>query len=105
MSADVSEISVLVEKVEKLIAILALANRQSMKEAADELRSDQLNGEILESMPREWTSVGELWEIIGSTSMSSRRTVQRRLSDLVSAGALTQTGVGSATKYRPTGLV
>ena len=94
------------EKLDRVAALLALANREAIAQAKTEIREDQLSSAIIDNCPPDWTAGPDIWKKIPkSAKTASARTFNRRLGDLVSEGALYRQGKGAGVKYRPTGLV
>lgn len=93
------------ERLDRLAAILALANRGAIAEARREIREDELNVAILDVCSSEWMPAGEIWEKVAKKSKASRSTFKRRISELVAEGALFRQGNAPAVTYRSSGLV
>jgi hypothetical protein len=94
-----------VERLDRITAILTLANREAIAAAAKQIREDELNVAILDACPADWAPAGEIWPGVSKRHKTSKRTFHRRLAELVACGALYSQGTGAATKYRPTRLV
>ena len=93
------------ERLDRIAAILALANREAISEARKEIRGDALSAAILDNCPPDWAAGREIEKKVPAKVKSSSRTFARRLSELVAEGALYRQGKGAGVKYRPTGLV
>ena len=94
------------ETLDRMEAILLLANREAIKQAGEEIRSDKLSAVILDASPDDWSSIGEIRSAVKDKGVDApRRTLGRRLAELVGDGALYSQGRGAAAKYKPTGLV
>jgi hypothetical protein len=95
----------IVDRLDRIAALLALANSESIQLAAEELRQDELNRAILEACPDAWVPAGAIWSRVSGKTNASQRTFRRRLGELGSRGALHIQGRGAGTKYRLSGLV
>ena len=92
-------------RLDKLIAILQLAFREPIERAREALREDPINEAILTRAADEWVPVGALIDRVKQDTEGSTRSVQRRLSELTSIGALERQRSGSAVSYRSAGLL
>jgi hypothetical protein len=93
------------ERLDRIAAILALANRAVIAEAKREIREDDLNVAILDACSSDWAPAGEIWEQVTKKSNASRSTFKRRIAELVAEGALFRQGNAPAVTYRLSGLV
>lgn len=93
------------ERLDRIAAILALANRAAIAEARREIREDELNVAILDACSSDWAPAGEIWEKVTKKSKASRSTFKRRIAELVAEGALFRQGNPPAVTYRSSGLV
>jgi hypothetical protein len=93
-----------IERLDKLAAILKLAHRAEIDSARTAIRSDKVNAEILD-MTSDWVGAGPLKSSVISKTKQSKPTVERRIGSLVEQGALERRGAGSASSYRSTGLI
>lgn len=93
------------EQLDRIAAILALANRTAIAAAKQEIREDELNVAILGACSSEWAAAGEIWEKVTKKSKASRSTFKRRIAELVAEGALFRQGNPPAITYRLSGLV
>jgi hypothetical protein len=94
----------LVERLDRIAAILRLANRAEIDGARTAIRSDKVNAEILD-LTSDWVAAGKLKSSVISKTKQSKPTVERRIASLVEQGALERRGAGSASSYRSTGLI
>jgi len=94
------------QRLDRIIAILQLANHADIEEGRERIRADDLNAAILEAASKE-TAAGKLIEAAQKAAKGSpsKPTVQRRIAALVDQGALERNGAGPATRYKVTGLV
>jgi hypothetical protein len=93
------------DRLDRIAAILALANRGAIAEAKREIREDRLNVAILDACSSEWAPAGEIWDKVAKKSKASRSTFKRRIAELVTEGALFRQGNAPAITYRASGLV
>ena len=49
------------ERLDRIAAILTLANRSAIAEAKRDIRKDELNVAILDACSSEWVPAGEIW--------------------------------------------
>lgn len=94
-----------VERLDRVAAILALANRSAIAESRQEIRGDDLNVAILDACSSDWAPAGEIWKKVSKKSKTSRSTFKRRITELVAEGALFRQGNPPAVTYRSSGLV
>lgn len=94
----------IVERLDQLIAMFALANRDSLSQASREVRSDAVSAAILDAA-EDWISAGELTKKIATEGKVSDRTVRNRISDLLTTRALKRDGSGPSVRYRSSGLL
>lgn len=93
------------ERLDRIAAILALANREPVKAAGEEIRSDPLSAAILGASSANWIGSARIRAAVAKKDKASERTVTRRLAELVNQGALYHRGAGASSEYRLTGLV
>ena len=94
----------LIERLDRIAAILKLAFREEIDGARTAIRADTVSAEILE-LTSGWVAAGQLKSSVISKTGQSKPTVERRIASLVEQGALERRGAGTATSYRSTGLV
>lgn len=94
-----------VERLDRIISILQLAFREPIEEARNRIREDSLSKALLDAAADEWIPGGELVRSVVASSSGSARSVSRRLSALVSLGAIDKQGGGAQTRYRSSGLI
>jgi Fic family protein len=93
-----------ITRLDRIIAVLKLANRDAIEATRNEILSDRVNREILGGTSN-WTAAGKLQTAVARKTGASTRTVRDRLADLVSDGLLEKRGGGPTTEYRTTGLI
>jgi hypothetical protein len=89
-------------QLDTIIALLKLANRQTLAEVRAEL--DNVSKAVLDATT-EPVVIGALKKNVAKASQQSEKTVQRRIGELVAMGALAKTGGGFTATYRTTGLL
>jgi hypothetical protein len=95
-----------VERLDRVIAILALANEDAIERARKDIRADEINSAILE-LTATPVAVRELLKKVQAKvkKKAGDRTVQERIANLVARGVLEKSGTGPKTAYRSTGIV
>lgn len=91
-------------RLDTIIAILQLANREQIESARTTIRSNRVNAAILDGCKR-WTPAGKLTNAVQAKTKQSYSTINRRITELLAAGVLEKQGGARATEYRSTGLV
>jgi DNA-binding transcriptional regulator PaaX len=90
-------------QLELLIALTRVGVRDQLAKERRLLFEDDVNRAILMAS-EDWISAGKLKEAVQRETGQSEPTVKRRLSELVSRGALIRRGAGRAVSYRSSGL-
>jgi hypothetical protein len=95
----------ILQRLDKLIAILQLAHYEDIERGRARIRADELNAAILEAAAKK-TPAGKLIAAARKAKGSpSESTVKRRIASLVDQGALERSGGGPSTASEATGLV
>lgn len=94
----------IVSRLDTIIAITKLANREALDAARTEILADDVNRAILSSASK-WVPAGTLQKTVARKTGASTRTVRDRLADLLAGGLLEKAGGGPTTTYKATGLV
>jgi hypothetical protein len=94
-----------VDRLDRLIAMFALANRDALTQVAREVRSDNVNAALLDATADDWVPAGALTEAVAKSTKVSPRTVRTRTAELLAAGALKRRGSGPSIQYRSTGVI
>lgn len=97
--------SEIAQRLDKMIAILQLANYEDIERGRARIRSDKTNAAILEFAAAEKWPAGKLIQAVSKKTGESGSTVKRRIAGLVDQGALERSGAGPSTAYKATGLV
>src|SRR5438445_11261539 len=93
-----------VARLDTLIAILQLAFKDRIDEARKEVLADPVAAALLDTAA-DWTDAGTLQDRVSRATNQSKRTVQRRIAELLSQRFLDQSGSGPTVRYRNTRLV
>lgn len=92
------------ERLDLLVGVVQLAYNEEISDARNKLRGDPVTKSILEAT-EEWETAGELIATVMSESSAAKRTVQRRIAELLARRVLKSRGAGYSTAYRSTGLI
>ncbi len=90
-------------KLDLIIALMRIGFGDQLQRRGRILAEDDTNAEILRRCD-DWIAAGELKSAVMNATKQSEPTVKRRISDLVSLGALSRRGAGGAVSYRTTSL-
>ena len=93
-----------VERLDKLTAILQLAHRDAIERARTQIRADKVNAAILDGSSQ-WVGAGKLQAAVANKTKASKRTIQERIVDLIGQGVLDKRGGGPTTEYKANGLI
>jgi hypothetical protein len=94
----------IVQRLDKLIAILQLAHQDAVEAARERILADKVNKVILE-LTANWTTAGNLKKAAMQKTKQSQPTVERRIAGLVGQGVLEKQGAGGNVSYKSTGLI
>jgi hypothetical protein len=97
--------SVVVERLDSILAVLQLAHHDAIERAAESIRQDPVNTAILEACADDWVAAGKLSKQVSSEVSISERRVRDRFAALTARRVLRRRGSGSVVEYRSTGLV
>jgi hypothetical protein len=97
--------SEILERLDKMLAILQLAHYEQIESARQRIRMDGLNAAILDGASKRISAGGLIKKAEASAGGPSGSTVKRRIAALVDQGALDRSGAGPTTAYEATGLV
>lgn len=92
------------ERLDTIIALLNLAFSEPIGRARKAVLDDPVAAAVLDAVGAGALSAGELKKTVAATTNQSERTVQRRITTLVSERVIEQIGSGPRTSYRATGL-
>lgn len=93
----------LLDRLDRLIGLLELAYAPELANARAGIRSDTVVAAILD-MADDWQGVGFLKSSVASSTNTSEKTVQRRISELVDRRLLKAEGQAASRRVRATGL-
>lgn len=96
--------SEIVERLDRLTAILSLAFAKEISGARSEARADPVTAMVLDSA-EDWIAAGKLKQSVSRTVAVAEKTVQRRITELLEMSALTARGNGPTRQYKRTGLL
>ncbi|MGZ6609349.1 MAG: hypothetical protein ACXVFI_20045 [Solirubrobacteraceae bacterium] len=94
----------IIERLDRLSAILRLAHRDAIDRARATIRADKVNAAILDASGK-WIGTAALQTAVTRKTKAAQRTIQLRIVDLLAEGILEKRGGGRATEYRSSGLV
>jgi len=95
----------IIGRLDRMLAILKIANAEAIESTASRIRGDTLNAAILDLAADDWMGAGRLKSEAARQTSQSERTAARRICDLVALGALEQEGAGPSSKYKSTGII
>lgn len=99
-----SDLDEITERLDRVIALLALGLKGQIAAALDEVRADPVAAAVLHETSGDWRTSGEVRNRARAKTGVSERTAYRALADLVSQGLLRTEGAGSSVRYKGTGL-
>ncbi|KAB1661926.1 hypothetical protein F8O07_08605 [Pseudoclavibacter sp. CFCC 13796] len=94
----------MLDKMDLLLGAVQLAYAEEIKTARADLRSDPVIAAILDTC-EDWTASATVINEAVRVSESGKRTVQRRIADLIGKRALMSRGAGASMSYKSTGLL
>jgi len=100
-----TEVDPLLERIDRLTAMLELALAPQLEVARERLRTDPLDAAIFDATADGWVSAGDLQRVLTATTGAKKRTIQAHLAELVAAGHLKQRGGRRFSEYRSSGLI
>jgi chorismate mutase len=95
----------IVQRLDKLIAILQLAHYEDIERGRARILADELNAAILEAAAKRTPTAQVVAAARKTKGSPSPATIGRRIASLVDQGALARSGAGPSTAYEATGLV
>lgn len=93
----------IVERLDKVIALLQLAHADSIDATSNRIRSDKVYAAILDST-ESWTAASKV-QAAAKKAGAARSTTSKKIVELIALGLLEKRGGGSTMAYRSTGLV
>jgi prophage DNA circulation protein len=96
-----------IERLDLMLGVLHLAHDEAIETARRRLRADPVNAAILDvATGEEWIRSADLQRRVSAVEpTATKRTIQRRVSELVARRALNERGAGKTQSYRATGLI
>ena len=94
----------LIERLDRIVAILQLAHNEAIESARASIRADKVNKAILD-VTAKLTPAGTVIAEVKKKTGQSPATISRRIAALIEQDALEKQGGGPATEYRATGLI
>jgi hypothetical protein len=96
--------SEVVERLDRLIAIVSLTFESQIRKARESARADPTVAALLDHA-NEWVSAGELKSVVAAETRVGEKTVERRIVDLVERSGLAIRGAGPSRQYKRTGVL
>jgi len=93
-----------VERLDRITAILQLAHGDAIERARVRIRSEKVNAAILDASA-EWVPAAKMQTVVASKTKAKTRTIQRNIADLIAQGVLEKRGATSTTEYKASGLI
>lgn len=95
----------IVERLDRLIAIMNIAFAEQIETVRTEIAQDQIAAAILAAAREKWVPSGDLQRSVSNSAGVSEKTVQRSLTMLADRGLLQVQGSGRTTSYRANQIV
>lgn len=92
-----------VERLDRLIALVSLAFADEISRARTTARSDEVNDAVLNACAEGWTPA-KVVAAAATKAGASPSTMKRRIAELIGVGALKRRGATSTVEYRATGI-
>lgn len=93
-----------VERLDRVIAILQLAHGEAIERARTRIRSDKVNAAILDASAK-WVASAKMQSTVATKTKAATRTIQERIADLIAQGVLEKRGATRTTEYKASGLI
>lgn len=93
-----------VERLDRLAAIMQLAYREQIEASRLAIRSDKVNAAILDGA-KKLTPAAKLKAAVIKKTGTGSSTFSERVATLIELGLLEKEGGGKATQYRAAGLI
>lgn len=95
----------LVERLDRITAILKLAHSEALNVARSQLRSEPAKAAIMDTVSNGWMQTKTVQERAARKANASERTIRDHLIELVGLGVLEKRGEARNTEYRSTGVI
>jgi predicted transcriptional regulator len=92
------------QRLDKIIAILQIAHKDEIDRARAEITADKVDAAILKVASKE-TPAGAVVKAAATKAKVSGRAVQKHIAVLIERGLLERSGGSTATTYKTTGLI
>jgi hypothetical protein len=99
----VSENDDLGQKLDLLIALTRMGVREQLDRDRKAIEGEPVSLALLQQAD-DWVAAGQLKATVRDLTKQSGRTVERRIAELISRGAMQRRGSGGSISYRSTGL-
>lgn len=93
-----------VERLDRLTAIMRIAHADAIERTRERIRSDNVNAAILDGA-KKWTPAGKLKASVMKKTGTGATTFRDRIDDLLNVGLVEKHGGGPTTEYKATGLI
>jgi uncharacterized membrane protein len=93
----------ILQRLDKVLAILQIANEEAIERVRAKVRSDAAYNAILDAT-KNWAGAVKVMAAAAKVS-SARSTTSRKIAELIDRGMLEKRGGGNATEYKSTGLI
>ena len=93
-----------VERLDRITAILQLAHEDAIERARTRIRSDKVNAAILDAASK-WVPAAKMQATVASKTQAATRTIQEHIADLISQGVLEKRGATHTIEYKASGLI
>ncbi len=104
MNEESELLASIADKLDVLIAISRLANKEKIQSYSDQIKKDPIYSKILE-ITMEPTSYGNLSRVVAEATNAAEITVKRKVADLREIGAIAAKRKGRDAIYENTGLL
>lgn len=100
-----SEPADLLERIERISALLEVALAPQLEAGRKFLRRDPIEAAIFDHTAGNWVLTGELQALVAKATKAKDRTIRDRIGTLVERGLLQRRGGARNTEYRSAGVV
>jgi len=104
MSRDLTLLEEISQKLNQLVSLFKLANRDIIRKVKEEIDKDPVSTKVLELSDGTLSAVPFKQKIANETNVSEK-TVERRVSELIEMGALVTIKKGKEIFYQNSGLL
>jgi hypothetical protein len=105
-SEPTAEFDPLLERLDRLTAILELALAPQLAEGRAAVRADEVDAAILDAAASaDWTPAANLQNAVATKTGKKERAIQGHVGALVARGFLLKDGGGTKVRYRTNGVI